>query len=212
MGTGNSLGTMSEVQLLSLMVAIAEGDESGVRKALREAPELPAAAIEHDATRSDPAPPVLQQLSCYFYKGDTALHVAAAAHRLAIASLLLDLGARNRRGTTSLHHAAAGAPESRRYDPEAQVETIRVLLAAGADPEAVNKDGATPLHRAIRSRCSLAVATLLEAGVSPVRPNGNGSSPLHLATHATGRGGSGAPAAKREQAEIIRLLTDSASR
>src|SRR5664279_3064086 len=158
-GTGNSLGTMSEVQLLSLMVALAEGDESGVRKALREAPELPAAAIEHDAPRTDPAPPVLQQLSCYFYKGDTALHVAAAAHRPAIASLLLDLGAdvgaRNRRGTTSLHHAAAGAPESQRYDPEAQVETIRVLLAAGADPEAVNKDGATPLHRAIRSRCSV---------------------------------------------------------
>jgi ankyrin repeat protein len=197
-------------------VAIAEGDRSRAGQALRETRGLTAAAIERDAPRTDPAPQVLQQLSCYLYKGDTALHVAAAAHRPAIASLLLnlgaDVGARNRRGTTALHHAAAGAPESPRYDPEAQVETLGVLLAAGADPEAVNKDGATPLHRAIRSRCSVAVATLLEAGASPVRPNGNGSSPLHLATHATGRGGSGAPAAKREQAEIIRLLTDSASR
>jgi hypothetical protein len=206
---------MTETQLRSLMIAIADGDESRARQALRDAPELTAAAIAHDAPRNDPAPPVLQQFSCYLYRGDTALHVAAAAHRPALASLLLnlgaDVGARNRRGTTSLHHAAAGAPASPRYDPDAQVETMGVLLAAGADPEAANKDGATPLHRAVRSRCSVAVATLLHAGASPVRPNGNGSSPLHLATRATGRGGSGAPAAKREQAEIIRLLTDSAS-
>ena len=206
---------MTDEQLRCLMVAIAEGDESPVRQALHENPELAAAAIEHDALRADPAPPVLQRLSCYLYRGDTALHVAAAAHRPEMVSLLLDLGADvaagNRRGTTSLHGAAAGSPEASGHDHEAQIATIGVLLAAGADPEASNFDGATALHRAIRSRCSVAVAALLEAGASPARPNGNGSSPMKLATQATGRGGSGSPAAKREQAAIIQLLSDSAS-
>jgi hypothetical protein len=36
--------------------------------------------------------------------------------------------------------------------------------------------------------------------------NASGSTPLHLAVQGTGRGGSGAPAALDEQAEIIRLL------
>ena len=202
---------MTDSQLRSLMIAIGQGDEPAVRKTLGDAPELATAAIEHDASGTDPAPAVLQHLSCYLYKGDTALHVAASAHRPAIAALLLnlgaDVGARNRRGTTPLHHAAAGAPASPHYDPEAQVETMRSLLAAGADPESVNLDGVAPLHRAVRSRCSAAVGTLLDAGASAVRPNGNGSSPMHLATHATGRGGSGAAEAKREQAEIIRLLS-----
>jgi hypothetical protein len=191
------------------MVAIAAGDETRVREALHDAPGLATVAIDKDPG-GDPTPPVLQRIGCYCYRGDTALHVAASAHRPRIATLLLDLGAdvsaHNRRGTTPLHCAAVGNPNNPRYDAGAQVETIRVLIAAGADPEVVTVDGVTPLHRAVRCRCSAAVATLLESGASPVRPNGHGSSPLGLAHHTTGRGGSGTAVAKGEQAEIVRLL------
>ena len=36
--------------------------------------------------------------------------------------------------------------------------------------------------------------------------NKSGSTPLHLAIQDTGRGGTGSPAAREEQTEIIRLL------
>ncbi len=193
------------------MVAIAKGEESHVRRSLRDEPELAAMAIERDASRTDPAPPVLQQLSCYLYQGDTALHIAAAADRPAVAALLLGLGAdvdaRNRRGATSLHHAASGSPARPEYDPQAQSDTITLLLTAGADVEAINMDGTTPLHRAIRARCSAAVEVLLDAGASPIRTNGHGSTPLQIAQHASGRGGTGRAVAKAEQAAIIRLLS-----
>ena len=192
------------------MITIAAGDEPGVRRALHDDPDLAARAVESDASDADQAPTVLQERSCYLYRGDTALHIAAAAHRATIAALLLKLGARvnalNRRGTSSLHCAAAGNPDRPDYDPRAQWDTIDVLLTAGADPDITNIDGVTPLHRAIRSRCSAAVAALLDAGASPTLPNGNGSTPLHQATHASGRGGSGSPIAKTQQATIISLL------
>ncbi len=79
-------------------------------------------------------------------------------------------------------------------------------MAAGADPNAADKSGVTPLHRAIRCRCAEAVSVLLEGGADPRRPNGSGTSPLKLAIMTTGRGGSGSPAAKSQQAEIVRLL------
>jgi ankyrin repeat protein len=207
---------MSDAQLASLLTAIATGEEPRVERVLREHPALALAAMEDDGAPGNPPPQALQRLGCYLYKGDTALHVAAAAHRPRIVRLLLGLGAnagaRNRRGTAPLHFAAAGSPEPGRDDAQTQAETIATLLAAGADLEAANKEGATPLHRAIRSRSAAAVAALLAAGASPVRPNANGSSPLDLATHTTGRPGSGTPAAKVAAARIVQMLADSAAR
>jgi hypothetical protein len=80
------------------------------------------------------------------------------------------------------------------------------LLDAGAEPNATDKGGTTPLHRAIRNRCAPAVEVLLARGADVTRPNGRGSTAWQLATWTTGKGGSGSAAAKAEQAEILQLL------
>jgi len=46
----------------------------------------------------------------------------------------------------------------------------------------------------------------LDGGANPRQPNKTGSTPLHLAVQTTGRGGSGSPHAREQQAGIIRLL------
>jgi ankyrin repeat protein len=89
---------------------------------------------------------------------------------------------------------------------------VVALLAAGADPNAIDNGGVTPLHRAVRNRCASAVRALLEGGANVGRPNGSGSTPLQLAGWTTGRGGSGSSIAKAEQEEIVRMLVESTAR
>ena len=71
---------------------------------------------------------------------------------------------------------------------------------------AQDKNGATPLHRAVRTRCAAAVACLLEAGGDATIQNKPGSTPFHLAVQNTGRGGSGAEQSKTAQREIIQAF------
>jgi hypothetical protein len=85
-----------------------------------------------------------------------------------------------------------------------------VLAALGADPNAFDKNGTAPLHRAVRNRCAAAVEALLEVGADPRATNGKGSTAMQLAHWTTGRGGSGSSQARAQQAEIVRLLTASA--
>ena len=99
-----------------------------------------------------------------------------------------------------------GMPGSDDWDPVAQEATITYLIQAGADPNAIDNRGVTPLHRAVRTRSASAVRALLAGGADPRRANGNGTMPMALATQNTGRGGSGSPAAKEQQGEIIGLL------
>ena len=87
-----------------------------------------------------------------------------------------------------------------------QATTIVRLIEAGADPNAQNMDGATPLHCAVRTRCAGAVRALLDHGSDPAIRNKNGSTALQLALRTTGRGGSGLPEAKAQQQEILLLL------
>jgi hypothetical protein len=99
-------------------------------------------------------------------------------------------------------------PGSRAWKPDAQAATVACLIEAGADPNALDKNGVTPLHRAVRTRCAAAVKALLEGGADPRRKNKNGSTPMLLATLNTGRGGSGSREAKAQQEWIVRLLQE----
>ncbi len=144
----------------------------------------------------------------WIYVGDTALHLAAAGYRIEIARLLLTAGAdpnsaRNHRRSNPLHYAADGYINGPEWDAKRQVNTIRCLLDAGAGINAQDKNGAAPLHRAVRTRCAAAVRCLLEAGGDPTLKNKSGSTPFHLAVQNTGRGGTGAEAAKAAQRQII---------
>jgi len=144
----------------------------------------------------------------WIYVGDTALHLAAAGYRVGIARLLMAAGAdpnsaTNHRRSTPLHYAADGFITGPAWDPKRQVKTLRLLLDAGADVHAQDKNGATPLHRAVRTRCAAAVNCLLAAGADPTGKNKSGSTPFHLAVQNTGRGGAGEEKAKEAQRQII---------
>ena len=200
---------IDDVALRRLMKAIASADDPAALGLLSASPALATAALEEGATRAAAAN-FLSEIAHHVYTGDTALHVAAAAHRPVIARQLIGLGAdvaaNNRRGATPLHYAADGSPGSARWNPLAQSATIALLIASGADPDAADRNGVTPLHRAVRTRCAAAVSALLDGGADVHHKNGKGSTLLLLATQHTGRGGSGSAEAKAQQAEIVRLI------
>ncbi len=144
----------------------------------------------------------------WIYVGDTALHLAAAGYRVEIARRLLAAGAdanaaTNHRRSGPLHYAADGYINGPAWDAKRQVKTIGVLLDAGADINAQDKNGAAPLHRAVRTRCAAAVRCLLKAGGDPTLKNKSESTPFHLAVQDTGRGWSGADEARAAQRQII---------
>jgi ankyrin repeat protein len=83
---------------------------------------------------------------------------------------------------------------------------ITYLIEAGADPNALDKSGVAPLHRAVRNRCSMAVSALIDNGADPLLMNKSGSTPLHLAVQNTGKSNSGTDGARDEQGRIILTL------
>jgi hypothetical protein len=196
--------------LKALVRAIVVGDAATAARLLAASPDLASVCVEVGATRQAAKEYYLDEIGHYLYAGDTALHVAAAGYREEIARKLMVSGAnvraQNRRGAEPLHYAVDGMPGSRTWNPGAQAATIACLIKAGADPNAVDNSGVTPLHRAVRTRCAAAVRVLLEAGADIRCKNRNGSTPMQLATRNTGRGGSGSPEAKAQQREIVRLL------
>src|SRR3954447_11586535 len=196
--------------LLALFGAIASRDDREIARQLDSSRDLARGAIRIGTSRQDAAAYFLAAIGHYVYGGDTALHIAAAAHRRAVAEALVtrgaDVRARNRRGAEPLHYAADGSPGTGYWDPVDQRDVITYLVQAGADPNAFDKSGVAPLHRAVRSRCSAAVSALIENGANPLLMNKNGSTPLHLAVQNTGRSDSGSEAAKDEQGRIIAVL------
>jgi ankyrin repeat protein len=196
--------------LLALFRAMASGNDAEVRRRLDAAPALASRAIRIGASRENPSTYFLAAIHHYVYAGDTALHVAAAAHRRDLAESLVSRGAyvraRNRRGAEPLHYAADGSPGARGWDRTAQREVIAYLVEAGADPDARDKSGVAALHRAVRTRSSDAVVALIEHGSNPSLMNGSGSTPLHLAVQNTGKSNSGSEIAKEEQRRIIAVL------
>ena len=61
------------------------------------------------------------------------------------------------------------------------VEALKVLLAAGANPNAKAPDGATPLHQAVQARKPELVRPLVSAGAKFDEKNRDGLTPLELA-------------------------------
>ena len=185
----------------NLLTAIVDDDRKAV-KALLKAEGGLATRLIRKAEFYD------SKIFHWIYVGDTALHLAAAGYRVEIVRLLLAAGANpnaatNHRRSTPLHYAADGFINSLAWDAKRQVETIRCLLDNGANIHAQDKNGATPLHHAVRTRCAAAVRCLLRAGSDPALKNKPGSTPFHLAVQNTGRGGTGAAAAVSAQREII---------
>ena len=208
--------TLSDRDLMALVKPIIAGDAESCARLLAASPDLARAAFKAGATRESAKPHFLAESGRYIYAGDTALHIASAAHDPKIVTQLIDAGANihaaNRFGYNPLHSAAAGNPNSVRWNPARQAATIRALFQAGSDPNATDKRGVTPLHIAVRTRCALAVQTLIECGANPSQRNKNGSDVMVLAMNTTGRGGSGSPEAKREQERILQLLDQARSK
>ena len=179
---------------------------------LDSAPDLAIRSIRVGASRQDPDTYFLVAIHHYVYAGDTALHVAAAAHQPELAESLVargaDVRARNRRGAEPLHYAADGSPGEGYPSRDAQSQVIAYLIEAGGRPDAMDNSGVAPLHRAVRCRCSDAVSALLSNGADPRLINKSGSTPLHLAVQNTGKSNSGSDAAKTEQRRIITLLLE----
>jgi hypothetical protein len=195
----------NEADLTRLFVAIANLDHGVAVDLIDSTPSLTTAVIAR------PDEFFLPERRAQVYAGDTALHAAAFSYDTQMARELIkrgaDIRARNRRGAQPLHAAMIGSPGLPGWDPARQRDVIGYLVEAGADPNATAAGGVTPLHRAVRNRCSAAVETLLGAGADPRLRNDGGSTALDLAHWTTGRGGTGSAAAKEEQRIILELLT-----
>ena len=190
----------------SLVAAILDDDRLKVKSLLDQDPDLARSGVAEDEICDS-------GIAHWIYIGDSALHVAAAGYRTEIAKLLLAAGAepgaaKNRRGSQPLHYAGDGFLDNPVWDPKPQVAMIRLLLKAGASIDAQDKNGATPLHRAVRTRCAAAVQCLLDAGADLTIKNKPGSTPFHLAVQNTGRGGSGSERARTAQREIIQAFLE----
>jgi len=199
-------------QFWRLIRAAVSGDTSVIANVLTTNPEVATRQVEAGATRQRAKDFFFEEAKHYLYEGDTALHMAAAGFQRAAAELLVENGAscrvRNRRGAEPLHYAA----DANRWKPVEQRDTIEFLLAAGADPNALDKSGVAPLHRAVRTRSSPAVTALLAGGADVRAKNASGSTPLHLAVQDTGRGGTGSESSRNEQERIVKILLAAGAR
>jgi len=197
---------------LDFVRVVVDGDIDQVSRRLAASPALATTSSDVGATRQEASTFFFADIAHYLYAGDTALHMAAAAFRRRVAELLVAHGAdgraKNRRGAEPLHYAA----DANRWDPTPQAEMIKYLMSIGADPNALDSAGVAPLHRAVRTRSLAAVRALLDGGANSRQPNKVGSTPLHLAVQTTGRGGSGSPQAREQQAGIVRLLLERGAR
>jgi hypothetical protein len=203
--TASSKVTMP-IPFQSLFAAILDDDRTKVKELLKSDPGLATCAAPQEGRYES-------RIAHWIYAGDTPLHITAAGYRVEIAKMLLAAGAdfgsaKNRRWSQPLHYASDGHLDSPAWNAGKQVSMIQLLLKAGASIDGQDKNGATPLHRAVRTRCAAAVRCLLHAGGDPAIRNKPGSTPFHLAVQNTGRGGTGAEKARTAQREILQAFLE----
>ena len=184
-----------------ILTAIVEDDRPRVWELLKADPGLATCLISEARLYES-------KIVHWIYAGDTALHLAAAGYRVELVRLLLAAGAdpnsiRNHRHSGPLHYAADGYINGPDWNATRQVQTIQCLLDTGATIDAQDNNGASPLQRAVRTRCAAALKCLLERGSDARLTNKSGSTPFHLAVQNTGRGVTGAETAKAAQRQII---------
>lgn len=112
--------------------------------------------------------------------GFFALGLAAFFKRPEVVKVLLESGADVRMasrplGFTPLHSAVADDAG------EVTKDIVKMLLDKGADPNAKNANGSTPVHTAAFTGNVPVLEMLLEAGGDPQAPDKEGRSPLDLA-------------------------------
>lgn len=117
-------------------------------------------------------------------KGWTALHHAVICPGMAeVVKALLAGGADVQRhienGQTALLLAHILFVDN--VDPRDGREILQLLVQAGADIHAEDRDGETLLHIAAYNNAASLAQTCLELGADPQRPNGRGETPLRLA-------------------------------
>ena len=127
--------------------------------------------------------------------GGTPLHMAATKGLMVMVSALLDADADpmardEALGATPLHFAAIEAADPATGSLLADLDTwgvVNLLVEAGADPDARDKENATPLHWAIwHDAGPTTVAALLDAGADPNVLSDRGATPLILAADSFG--------------------------
>jgi len=117
----------------------------------------------------------------FAHDGFTPLHLAAFFGRVPVVELLLSRGApvnevsRNPSALRPLHSAVAHRV------PQVALEISRALIAAGADVNATQQGGWTPLHAAALHGNVPLVRLLLEAGATAGAKNDTGQTPAALA-------------------------------
>ena len=118
--------------------------------------------------------------------GNTPLHHAARRMQCAPTIRVLvqhdaPVNKANQNGNTALHVAAEMNEE----------DNVAVLLDAGANPRAVNRDGLTPLQHFVEAGADVGrvVDLLLDAGADPNQKTPEGYTPLHRALKTGGRDG-----------------------
>ena len=115
----------------------------------------------------------------------TALHVAVWRGDFEIVQAIVrasgvNLNARDNSGITPLHMTICFA-----YS-HARLPVFQALLEAGADPNAVDDDGRTPLFFAAGLEDKTVAEALLDGGANPAVRNNNLDTPLHQACNSGG--------------------------